>query len=128
TLVTRIGDEDLAGLVDRDRPWSPEGALLRIDATLRIAEPTPLADECAIRVEVLHAVIPGIGHIHVPVWRDRDAPRLLELAVGITGASPRRVVRAIRVEHRDARRATLADVQTALRADRHVLRIHEGGP
>src|SRR5262249_4135360 len=87
------------------------GRVLRVgDELLR----APLRLELAVGVEALHPVVPGVGDVDVAARRDRDAPRLLELAVvGALGA-PGQDELAVAVELLDAVIERVDGVQRAV--------------
>ena len=111
-----------AGLMAIERgpqktPWSAVGA------ALGIAQTAPLAEELAGRVEVLDAMVPGVGDVDVAVRRHGDAPRLLELAVALARAAPGGGDAAVGIERGHARAPTLDHVQLAVGRHGDVLRV-----
>ena len=126
-LVARVGDVDLAGGADGDRRAAPRRRPGQRRCALGVAQAPPLAEELAARVEVLDAMVPGVGDVDVAVRRHGDAPRLLELAVTLARAPPKllaTVPSGLKTRH--ARGLALDDVELAVGPDRDVLGIGQG--
>ena len=78
-----------------------------VELTGRDAETAPLAEEVAVTVEPLDAIVAGVGHIDLPGRREHDPLRRLELTVCIALGTPGGVEeeRRVRAPARAARRA-----------------------
>src|SRR5438477_96031 len=94
-----------------------------VDLPFRVPEAAPLSEELAGRVEVLDAMVPGVGDIDVAIGGNGYAPGFLKLAVTLAGSAPRRGHRAIGIECSHTRATTLDHVDLAVGRNRHILGI-----
>ena len=89
------------------------GNALRVDQTA-----APLGHELAVLVELLDAVVPGVGNVDVAVLVHRHAPRLVELAVALTLRAEGHQELAAGVELLDAMVERVGDIDVALACQR----------